>query len=508
MQGPVGTQHRKFFRRSPTLRTDRARSPRPTTRRTAGGPLCPGIPGPDARRGTGRADAVNSPTTRHASPAAIPRTGRGESAPPHPDQGTKIQLPFAALPHQLRKDPRLKGNRTAIVLAAALLEYAPGSKPSCYPTNATLASDLGCSESTVRAALAALRAAGWIRVVLGPRQPNGRRIWLCWRETSVPRLSDTRQSAGTLPRSVGPTPRAIGPEEEIVIEENREETNQFAHSRSRPEPSALSPPSCGARAARPPERAAKTALAPSPLAVPALPPSAEAGPREARPAILQAPAGPTPKAKVDPVPGGVVAPAEVNQCPGPVGDPRIRLARSQSELHPEMDSPALVAAPDAPRGLARVPRVEPPKAAPVPAPSPPTASPALPLTPEQQARLDALPAATRDLVLTWLLTGDAILVAEAKKKLAPPPRRPEAPRTLPEVLGRIREDPSFPSLAADWLASALGDRKSYSGFKARCEEAWRGDLPVERLLSAYEQATGPKARNPGAIFMHALRGGG
>jgi hypothetical protein len=74
------------------------------------------------------------------------------------------------------------------------------------------------------------------------------------------------------------------------------------------------------------------------------------------------------------------------------------------------------------------------------------------------------------------------------------------------VLGRIREDPSFPSLAADWLASALQDRKSYSGFKARCEEAWRGELPVTHLVEAYEQAMGPKARNGGALFMYALRG--
>jgi hypothetical protein len=73
------------------------------------------------------------------------------------------------------------------------------------------------------------------------------------------------------------------------------------------------------------------------------------------------------------------------------------------------------------------------------------------------------------------------------------------------VLGRIREDPSFPSLAADWLSSALEDRKSYSGFKARCEEAWRGELEPRRLVAAYEQATGPKARNRGAIFMHAMR---
>jgi hypothetical protein len=136
--------------------------------------------------------------------------------------------------------------------------------------------------------------------------------------------------------------------------------------------------------------------------------------------------------------------------------------------------------------------------------SPREAGPNLVLTPEQKARLDALPEATANLVLTWLLTGDRILMAEARKKLAPPPRRPEAPRTLPEVLTRIREDPSFPALAADWLASALQDQKSYSGFKARCEEAWRGELPVDRLVSAYEQATGPKARNRGAVFNHCL----
>ena len=51
----------------------------------------------------------------------------------------------------------------------------------------------------------------------------------------------------------------------------------------------------------------------------------------------------------------------------------------------------------------------------------------------------------------------------------PPPLQPrsEMPRTLSEVLGRIREDPSFPAMAADWLSSAFGDRKSYSGFLAR-----------------------------------------
>ena len=135
----------------------------------------------------------------------------------------------------------------------------------------------------------------------------------------------------------------------------------------------------------------------------------------------------------------------------------------------------------------------------------PAPSPALPLTPEQQARLAAMPAASRDQVLLWLATGDPILVAEARSKLAPPRPQPEAPKTLPELLGRIREDSSYPALAASGLAAALQDQKSYSGYLRRCEEAWRGELNPDRLLSAYEQAMGPKARNRGAIFMVVVR---
>ena len=68
---------------------------------------------------------------------------------------------------------------------------------------------------------------------------------------------------------------------------------------------------------------------------------------------------------------------------------------------------------------------------------------------------------------------------------------------LPELLGRIREDPSYPALAASELARVLGDAKSYSGYLARCTAAWRGDIPASGLVAAFEQATGPKARNPG-----------
>jgi hypothetical protein len=127
------------------------------------------------------------------------------------------------------------------------------------------------------------------------------------------------------------------------------------------------------------------------------------------------------------------------------------------------------------------------------------------LTPEQQARLAALPAASREQVLVWLATGDPILVAEARCKLAPPRPQAEAPRTLPELLGRIREDPSYPALAAAGLAAAFDDPKSYNGFLARCREAWHDLFPVLVLQDAYRQATGPKVRNPGAIFQVACQ---
>ena len=101
---------------------------------------------------------MNFPTTRCSTPAAAPRTGRGESALPR-DPGAKTQsLPFAALPHDLAQGPPAQGNRTAIVLAAALLEYARARDSLLARPTARLAEDLGCCQQTVRNALAALQA--------------------------------------------------------------------------------------------------------------------------------------------------------------------------------------------------------------------------------------------------------------------------------------------------------------------------------------------------------------
>jgi hypothetical protein len=88
---------------------------------------------------------------------------------------------FSMLPHDLRKDPDLKGHDKAILLAAALLEYAR-KKASCWPSNRTLAEDLGCCVRTVQLALRALQAAGWIRIEYGADNPTGRLIILVWRE--------------------------------------------------------------------------------------------------------------------------------------------------------------------------------------------------------------------------------------------------------------------------------------------------------------------------------------
>jgi len=190
---------------------------------------------------------VNCSTTRGTTPVATPRAGQGWSAPQ--------TLPFSALPHELRKS--LKGNQTAIVLAATLLEYAK-TKAYCYPSNATLAEDMGCCVSTIRNALAALRAAGWVRLELGSNQPNGRRIWLTWRcgpapPARVPQVSDTPQPIGPPPQPAGPPAQPVGPppqlagppvqsfgpENRIVIVEGVEESSEEARvtdsaPRSRP----------------------------------------------------------------------------------------------------------------------------------------------------------------------------------------------------------------------------------------------------------------------------------
>ena len=146
----------------------------------------------------------------------------------------------------------------------------------------------------------------------------------------------------------------------------------------------------------------------------------------------------------------------------------------------------------------------PPQPARTPEPAPSPTTPTV-LGAEESARLAALSPASRERVLTWLATGDRVLIAEARKRLAPPRQAPPPPASTAEMLTRIRECPTHVPQAAELLARDLDDRKSWSGYHARCRDAWEGRIEPEALVEAYREAMGPKARVRGAIFMSRLK---
>ena len=154
--------------------------------------------------------------------------------------------------------------------------------------------------------------------------------------------------------------------------------------------------------------------------------------------------------------------------------------------------------------------VVPPKAAPAAKPPVPVeAAPCLPpgvsLTSAETSRLESLSSSTREQVLSWLSSCDPILIGEARRRLSPAAAPRPEPATTLELLHRLREDIRFPSQAAAALSQEFDDVRSWCGFHRALERAWRGELPVEVLLDAYEQASGPRARNPGAIWNHVIK---
>ena len=450
---------------------------------------------------------MNFPTSGYPAPAAAPRIGRGESAPRGAQYKTSI--PFAAIPHDIAADPRL--SPTDLRVLAALFYFARADA-SCWPCDHSIAARVHRHPGTVRRSLRHLEDLGYIRREPSRENPTGRLIHLTCRE---PDWERPRQAPVPARRTGGSSAARGGAsagdaEGDVIVEGVR--TEEFAlPERSRPDP-APPPVDFPTPTATVPIQAKVPAPAPAPpvidspqpelsVAAPApvvAPPQPQSPtlrklglrPRAAYPALRTPSAWSLPAPSPRPGPASLLLTPELSvAAPVPVVAP------------PQPQSPTLRKLGLGPRG-ARPALKTPPAGSPGPSPAP---SPALPLTPEQQARLAAMPVASRDQVLLWLATGDPILVAEARKKLAPLRPHLEAPRALPELLVRIREDPSYPALAASGLAAALQDQKSYAGYLRRCEEAWRGELNPDRLLSAYEQAMGPKARNRGAIFMVAVR---
>lgn len=127
------------------------------------------------------------------------------------------------------------------------------------------------------------------------------------------------------------------------------------------------------------------------------------------------------------------------------------------------------------------------------------------LTPAESQRLASLPPVAHDRVCGWLASADPVLLAEARAVLRAPAPPPAQPATLPDLLSRIREDPSFPATAAAALCREWEDPKSYAGFLARLNAAWRGEIEVDDLVDAAKQASSGRARNPGALFMSLTR---
>ena len=153
---------------------------------------------------------MNCSTTRCTTPAAAPRTGRGESALPRPDPGTKTQPPFAAIPHDIAADPRL--SPTDLRVLAALLYYAR-QDPSCYPSDASIAARVHRHPGTVRRCLKRLEDLGYIRrefVQATPANPTGRLIHLTCTEPDWPRPemvpTPERRCTPTPERRCTPTP--------------------------------------------------------------------------------------------------------------------------------------------------------------------------------------------------------------------------------------------------------------------------------------------------------------
>ena len=129
---------------------------------------------------------MNFPTTRCSTPAAAPRTGRGESAP----WGTqyKTSIPFAAIPHDIAADPRL--SPTDLRVVAALFYFAKADT-SCWPCDNSIADRVHCHPGTIQRSLRYLEDLGYIRRQPSRENPTGRLIHLTCREPDWERPPQT-----------------------------------------------------------------------------------------------------------------------------------------------------------------------------------------------------------------------------------------------------------------------------------------------------------------------------
>src|SRR5512135_444506 len=222
--------------------------------------------------------------------------GRGELPP---DPGLEALLASTGL------------SPTAKLVATVLVKHWAWYKSSCYPCNRSIAARCGYSPGHVARCLHELERAGWIR---REQQATGTRlIVLCWRGTPC------KDAGGGSATVQGDPPAKARTKPIVSVNKRIKPMGSECPERSRPEerqPIAIppAPPVPPPAAAEPISTVPRGEKILPPLTAPLFPAQApEVGPREARPAIPVTPAGPTPQLGPGPVPGGVAAPAEVNQ---------------------------------------------------------------------------------------------------------------------------------------------------------------------------------------------------
>jgi hypothetical protein len=114
-------------------------------------------------------------------------------------------------------------------------------------------------------------------------------------------------------------------------------------------------------------------------------------------------------------------------------------------------------------------------------------------------------AASQTILLAWLLKFGPYSCGRGPGEVEAASTATAGHPEFAGVLSRIRESLDYPAAVAQALCQTLGDAKSYAGFKARCDAAYMSELEPQWLVSAYEQAMGPKVRNQGALFQTVCR---
>ncbi len=352
-------------------------------------------------------------------------------------------------------DPALPAG--ARLLARALRDEWARDKEACWPSDRTIAEKTGLSTGHAQRCLRLLERAGYIRRRTDAvRRPDGRVvrrrvILLLW--PPRPRADVRARPAPAREGSCAPAPG-----QNLVIGTGKGNPDPRTLGRPRSGPREAGPGSLASALAQVLHRAVPAAdtSTPNPAspASDSLPAMAASGPSRGR-----APASPP---EADPRPGAPVS----SPCPAP-------------PTWPEASPPAGTPGPGADE--ARLAGV---------------------LDGAQRTRLRELPEPTRRRVVHWLGLGDPICLREAYRLLspAPPCEPPSSSRPTRELLGALPGRHDLVAAATQRLAEELSDLGSWSYYRKVASSVASRERPAEALIACWSQATGGRARRPGALF--------